>query len=200
MDDGLRQIEIDGLRRVVVYGPESTGKTTLALQLAEHFGAPWVPEYARAYIRDKIRQTGKNCVLDDILAIAAGQQAAENRAASASQAERGLLICDTDLLNIKAYSDLFFGSAPPELIAALPFNHQDLYLLTDIDVPWTPDGIRDRPNSRAFMLAYFERLLKDEQKNYIKVSGNPERRLRTAIGAVDDLIRAPSIRTLGQTW
>jgi hypothetical protein len=59
MDDGLRQIEIDGLRRVVVYGPESTGKTTLARQLAEHFGAAWVPEYARAYIRAKIRSPAR---------------------------------------------------------------------------------------------------------------------------------------------
>jgi HTH-type transcriptional regulator, transcriptional repressor of NAD biosynthesis genes len=190
MDERLRQIDVDGLKRIAVYGPESTGKTTLARQLAEHFETLWVPEYARAYIRGKLGRTAENCVLDDILAIAVGQQSAENRAAS--QATQGLLICDTDLLNIRAYSDLFFGATPLELNAALPFSHYDLYLLTDIDVPWTPDGIRDRPNDRAATLAYFERLLNDYGKGYVKVSGNPGQRLRTAIAAVEARIPTPA--------
>lgn len=187
MDERLRQTHIRGLRRVVLYGPESTGKTTLARRLAAHFDTLWVSEYARAYIREKIRRTRRNCGPEDILAIAAGQQARENR--SAARARHGVLICDTDLLTIRAYSDLFFGGTPESVKAALPFVRPDLYLLTDIDVPWQPDGIRDRPGDRAEMLAYYEALLGRYGRRYVKVSGDPERRFTHAVLAVGELLR-----------
>lgn len=186
LDERLRQVQISGLTRVAVYGPESTGKSTLAAQLAAHFAVPRVDEYARHYIQDKLRHTGENCVLDDILAIAIGQQSLENHVAT--QAGGGLIVCDTDLLTIKAYSDLFFGSAPPALNAALPFIRQDLYLLTDIDIPWVADGIRDRPQDRPGMLAYFEQLLERDDRHYVRISGDRARRLREAIAAVEAVL------------
>jgi HTH-type transcriptional regulator, transcriptional repressor of NAD biosynthesis genes len=148
-----------------------------------------VDEYARTYIEDKIRRAGENCGLEDILAIAIGQQASENQVAL--ETGQGLVICDTDLLTIKAYSDLFFGRSPEAIDAALPFAHYDLYLLTDIDVPWEADGIRDRPNERSAMLAYFEHLLQRYDRRYVKISGDRDRRLRLAIGAVEHLLEAP---------
>lgn len=185
MEQRLTQDRIPGLTRVALYGPESTGKSTLARQLASHFRAPRVAEVARDFIREKLRRTGETCVLEDILTIAIGQQERENRIAR--RAPGGLIICDTDLLTIKAYSDLFFGSSPPELNAALPFIHQDLYLLTDIDVPWVADGIRDRPNDRAGMLDYFETLLARDARPFVKISGDRAQRLRDAVRAVNAL-------------
>jgi NadR type nicotinamide-nucleotide adenylyltransferase len=184
VDARLQPLEIDGLAKVVLYGPESTGKTTLAHQLTDRFKAIEVGEYARGYIMGKLRRGGRNCCLDDILTIAAGQQDAENRLAA--RAGRGILICDTDLLTIKAYSDLFFGGSPAELEDALPDRCTALYLLTDIDVPWQADGVRDRPSDRARSLAYFEHLLQIYDRTYVKISGNPEQRRVAAIQAVED--------------
>jgi NadR type nicotinamide-nucleotide adenylyltransferase len=184
MHDRLRPLEIDGLAKVVLYGPESTGKTTLARQLAAQFNAVEVGEYARGFIMQKLRRCGQNCCLDDILAIAVGQQDAENQLAA--RTGRGILICDTDLLTIKAYSDLFFGGSPAELEDALPDRCSALYLLTDIGVPWQADGVRDRPSDRARSLAYFEHLLQIYDRTYVKISGDRERRRAAAILAVEE--------------
>lgn len=189
MEEKLQQVKSSGLIRVVLYGPESTGKTTLARLLAMHYDTEWVPEYAREYLEEKMIRTGVNCLLEDILPIAIGQQQLENRLAL--QARHHLLVCDTDLLTTKAYSDLFYGESPPELNAAIPHLHHDLYLLTDIDVPWQADAIRDRPDSRAVMLAYFEELLHRYGKRYVKISGNVEERLQQAIPIIDELLGKP---------
>ncbi|MCK7575180.1 MAG: ATP-binding protein [Chromatiales bacterium] len=111
-------MRIDSLRRVVFTGPESSGKSTLAEQLAAHFAVPLVPEFARAWILGKLARTGGNCVLEDVLAIAYGQQAAEDQAA-AGLAGDGFLICDTDVLTIRIWSECFFGAVPSELDAML---------------------------------------------------------------------------------
>lgn len=193
MDPRLKQISLPGVRRIAVYGPESSGKSTLARQLADHFHARLVEEYARPYIREKLRRTGENCGLEDIMAIAIGQQALENEAAR--ETPGGLLICDTDLLTIKAYSEFFFGAVPAALDEALRSHRYDLYLLTDIDVPWVADGIRDRPQHRDLMLAHFERLLRIAQHPFVKLSGDPERRLKRAIGAISERLTVEGVRT-----
>lgn len=177
-----------GPRRLILTGPESTGKSTLAVRLAAHFRVPLVPEFARAYIQDKLLRCGRNCALEDVPMIAWGQQAAEERALA--QAQGGFVICDTDVLTIRIWSECFFDAVPPELDPLLerlkPRLKQDLYLLTDIDVPWVADGIRDRPGDRAGQMALFQMRLAEMGCQTILISGGWEERLERAIAAIGD--------------
>ena len=103
MEEDLKQRAVD-LIKVVTFGPESTGKTTLARTLAEHYETLWVPEFARDYLHEKFDRTGIICEYSDLLPIAKGQMRLENELAA--KANR-VLICDTDLLETQVYSEQY---------------------------------------------------------------------------------------------
>ena len=105
MEEKLGQSEIN-LVKVVLFGPESTGKTTLSRQLARHYNTVWAPEYAREYLQDKWNNERKTCEESDLIPIAIGQMDLEN--SLAKKADK-LLICDTDLLETKVYSEEYYG-------------------------------------------------------------------------------------------
>ncbi len=182
------QIFIPKLKRIVLHGPESTGKTTLAKALAAYFDTVWVPEYARPYLEAKMAVSGEICALEDILPIAIGQVMLENDLAQ--QARHDLLICDTDILTTHAYSLAFYGESPKALVEALPHQQVELYILTDIDVPWEADAIRDRPGVRKEMLDLFVRQLKQYNRPYVKVSGSTEERMKVAVPAIEALLKS----------
>ena len=150
------------IRRVVVTGSESTGKTTLARDLARHYATVWVPEYSRSYAEAK-RSRGEGALgAGDVEPIARGQIAAEDdglrRAvsiASGGGAPPPLIVLDTDLLSTVVYSRHYYGACPPWIERASRERRGDLYLLCDIDVPWLPDPARDRPDHREEMHALF---------------------------------------------
>lgn len=176
------------VKRVCVFGPESTGKTTLARALAEHFDTVWVHEYARPLLDRK----GGVCDFDDLERIARGQTAAEE--ALAHQANR-VLFTDTDPLTTTIWAEVLFGKIPP-LVEQLSDAHTyDLYLLCDVDVPWVDDDQRflSSPTDRR---AFFERCraaLDARHRPYVRVHGTWETRLETAISSVDALLtRRPS--------
>jgi len=185
MENPLAQQASDCIK-IVLFGPESTGKTTLSGQLAEHYKTVWVEEFARDYLQEKWDRTQIICELSDILPIARGQMALENKLAK--QANR-VLICDTDLLETQVYSEAYYGSCPAELKTAAKVNTYDLYLLTYIDVPWVPDDLRDRPNQRAEMFRYFEEALKKSEKPYVLLKGGQTQRLKKAIFEIDKLLQ-----------
>ncbi len=171
--------------RVVLYGPESTGKTTLAKALAAHYQTPWVEEFARPYLQEKWDREKTVCSLADLPIIAQGQLEAEN--AAIAQAN-GLIICDTNILVTKVWSETHFdGYCAPELEAILAHTHYDLYLLTSIDVPWEKDDLRDRPNDREAMFTYFKAQLEAYNFPYLLLEGNPEQRLEKAVAAIEQL-------------
>ena len=118
---------------VVVTGSESTGKTTLASDLARHFRTAWVPEYARTYLSEKTAATGLPLDATDVEPIARGQMSAEDRGAAEA---RGLLVLDTDLVSTIVYARHYYRSCPPWIEQAARDRRADLYLLCDIDVPW----------------------------------------------------------------
>ena len=122
-------------------GPESTGKTTLARDLARHYGTVWLPEYLRIWLDAK----GAVCEPEDLPKVVAGHQAAE--AALARHANR-VLFCDTDPLMTAVYSGFYYGHVPAWLDAAASARRADAYLLLDADVPWVPDPHRDMPHRR----------------------------------------------------
>jgi HTH-type transcriptional repressor of NAD biosynthesis genes len=187
MEKELTQDPIN-IVKIVLFGPESTGKTTLSKQLARHYNTVWTPEFAREYLQEKWNNERKICEKDDLIPIAIGQMNLENTLAK--KADK-LLICDTDLLETKVYSEEFYGgSVDTKLNDAAYKNEYDLYLLTYIDTPWEEDDLRDRPEQRLEMFSAFENALKKHKKNYILLKGNKETRLKNATEAIDKIIAA----------
>lgn len=172
--------------KVVLFGPESTGKTTLSRQLARHYSTVWVPEYAREYLQNKWNNERKTCKSADLMPIAIGQMKLENEL---SQKTDTVLICDTDLLETKVYSEAYYqGSCDPLLDKYALINSYDLYFLTYIDTPWEADDLRDKPDERERMFKAFETALQEHKKPYVLLKGNKKERLTLAVKYIDELL------------
>ena len=189
MEEQLKQ-QATSLIKIAVYGPESTGKTTLAQQLAEHFGTHWVAEYAREYLQHKWDTKQEICTPEDLLPIAIGQVASENKAL---QTASDFIFCDTTVLVTKVYSEMYYQFCDPVLDKAARKHKYDLFFLTDIDVPWEADDLRDRPEQREAAMAQFEAALVANEKPYIRLSGSKEERLGTAIQICMDYQKAKAL-------
>ncbi|MCG2460216.1 ATP-binding protein [Flavobacteriaceae bacterium F89] len=185
MEEKFKQKPSD-LVKVVLFGPESTGKTTLSQQLAEHYNTKWVPEFMREYLQDKWQREKKSCEPKDLLPIAEGQMQLENKL---SQLATNVLICDTDLLELKVYSESYYsGYCDPMLEKYALRNSYGLYLLTYIDVPWEKDDLRDRPDDRERMFLNFKETLEKYKRNFVILSGDKATRLKTAVEHIDKLL------------
>ena len=173
--------------KVVLFGPESTGKTTLSRQLARYYNSVWVPEYAREYLQNKWNNERKTCEPKDLLPIAEGQMRLENELSKKTDT---VLICDTDLLETKVYSEAYYlGSCDPILEKYALENTYDLYFLTYIDTPWEADDLRDKPYERQRMFDAFESTLKDNKRSYVLLKGNKNERLETAVHHINRLLK-----------
>jgi len=185
MEKKLRQ-QNSNLVKVVLFGPESTGKTTLSGQLARHYNTVWAPEFAREYLQDKWNNERKICEQQDIIPIAEGQIRLENDLAK--KADK-VLICDTDLLETKVYSEEYYGGfVDSKLDKAAIENSYDIYFLTYIDTPWEADDLRDKPGERLEMFNAFENTLQKYNRPYILLKGDKETRLKKAIEIIDNLL------------
>ncbi len=185
METNLKQDPIN-IVKIVLFGPESTGKTTISQQLARHYNTVWVPEYAREYLQTKWNNFRKTCENEDLIPIAVGQMRLENELAK--KADR-VLFCDTDLLETKVYSQEYYGGfVDPRLDEATHINEYDLYLLTYTDTPWEADDLRDRPEMRMEMFQSFENALKLHGKKYIILKGSRKKRFNKAVKAIDKII------------
>lgn len=189
MESKLKQQKSNCIK-VVLFGPESTGKTTLSKQLARHYNSVWVPEYAREYLQDKWNNERKTCEPHDLLPIAVGQMALENELA---QKTDSVLVCDTDLLETKVYSESYYSNTCDPLLEKYAIENQyDLYFLTYIDVPWEADDLRDKPFEREQMFKAFEAALIKYDKPYVLLKGDKKNRLETAVEQIDQLIKQKS--------
>jgi len=170
------------VRKVCVFGPESTGKSTLAKQLAERFGSVAVPEYAKTYIEAQ----GKDIGVSDMLKIARGQCASED--AMAREARNGVLFCDSDLVTSIIWSGRLVGTVPDWLRQEADKRHYDLYLLTHYDVPWVDDVHRYIPEESP---AFFDRCvleLESRQRHFVQIKGGWDERLELAVQAVKAML------------
>jgi len=173
--------------KVVLFGPESTGKTTLSRQLARYYNSVWVPEYAREYLQNKWNNERKTCEPKDLLPIAEGQMKLENELA---QKTDSVLICDTDLLETKVYSEAYYtGTCDPILEKYALENTYDLYFLTYIDTPWEADDLRDKPNDREDMFEVFKNELIKQNRPYVLLKGDKKERLNRAVLEIDKLLK-----------
>jgi len=185
----LRQHTPDSVFTVAILGAESTGKTTLCQDLAEHFSrqgtSAWVPEYMRDYLQDKWNQQQATCTWQDLLPIAQGQIKLENKLAQqvaqtvqTNHTNKGYLFCDTSLFEIMIYANWYYGDCPTELTQAALAHHYDLILLTEVDTPWVADDLRDSPFERKAISARFEDELNDYHKGFRRIGGDRMSRVR----------------------
>lgn len=190
MEKNLKQLPKPGsseIIKIALFGPESTGKTTLAIQLAEHFKTAWVPEFARDYLQEKWEKSGQICDVNDMLPIAYGQTKLENESLAVANK---FLFCDTNLLVTKVFSEVYYNYCDPLLEKAALKHEYDLFFLTNIDVPWEKDDLRDKPEGRESVFAVFKQTLIDNKKPFITLSGDKDLRLNKAISIVNDLAKA----------
>ncbi|WP_338356388.1 ATP-binding protein [Yeosuana marina] len=186
MEKNLKQ-QPSNCIKVVLFGPESTGKTTLSRHLARYYNSVWVPEYAREYLQNKWNEERKTCEPKDLLPIAEGQMLLENKLAKKTDT---VLICDTDLLETKVYSEAYYiGSCDPILEKHALENSYDLYFLTYIDTPWEADDLRDKPDEREAMFKAFENTLIKYRRPYVLLKGDKKERLELAVKHIDNLLK-----------
>jgi nicotinamide riboside kinase len=190
MEENLKQLSKNGatgIIKIAIFGPESTGKTTLATQLADYYQTVWVPEFARDYLQEKLDSGLGICDIDDMLPIAYGQTKLENESAAIANK---YLFCDTNLMVTKVFSELYYNFCDSLLDKAARSHQYDLFFLTDIDVPWEDDGLRDSPDGRESVFEVFKQSLIDNKKPFMTISGDKESRLKEAVFVVKELTLA----------
>jgi NadR type nicotinamide-nucleotide adenylyltransferase len=179
------------IKKIVLLGPESTGKSTLARLLAQHFHCLWCPEFARTYLsmKNDIENRYTQEIVstyEDIEPIAIGQLAMEDAFIDQSDA---MLFFDTNLLTNLIYSDYYFQKHPDWLAKQVLSRDYDLYLLLDIDVAWEADPLRDRPNAREEIYAIFRNILIKYQSNFIEINGLGQERVDNAVKAINSFFK-----------
>lgn len=167
------------VKKIVVIGPESTGKSTLSEALAAELKTLWVPEYARGYLITLNRSYEQH----DLLTMAKGQLDAEDTLASDANQ---FLICDTDLHVIKVWSEAKYGYCDKWILEQIAARKYDLYLLTDIDMAWQDDPLREHPlpEERKYFYNIYHDIVQNNPANWVGVSGTPEQRLKKAMAAI----------------
>jgi nicotinamide riboside kinase len=174
------------IERIVVYGPESTGKSVLTESLAKHFNEPWSREFVRQFWDDH-----NGVITDgDLKAIGQGQRAGEDEATA--QAKQ-LVFCDTDLLTCRIWGDLLFPGRGPAWIRRegdARARRTSLYLFCETDLPYEPDPQRAYPDAegRKMCRKYWQEIVEELQIGYVLIRGTGEERLVSAIKAVEALL------------
>jgi NadR type nicotinamide-nucleotide adenylyltransferase len=165
--------------RIVLTGPESTGKTTLARELAALYDTPWSAEYAREYA-----STRASLGLEDVEAIARGQIVNEDRATLAA---RDLVILDTDLVSTAVYSRFYYATVAEWIARAAAERLGDLYLMPDLEVPFVPDTVRDSADARPALHQSFVDELSRLGARVVRVGGSLNDRRAQARAAIETL-------------
>lgn len=200
------------IHKVVILGPESTGKSTLCELLAQHYNTQWCPEFAREYLLTN----GTDYSYDDLLTIAKGQLALEaeyetmvsgewsmfkgllpevnerwiNTKTLRSQKHAPVLFIDTDMYVMKVWCEYVFQKCHHFILDEIVRRPYDLYLLCKPDLPWTPDELREYPDEKPRQELYhiYRDIMMNQKIPWIEISGDYDERLQQAITAVEKLI------------
>jgi NadR type nicotinamide-nucleotide adenylyltransferase len=182
--------------KIVIIGPESTGKSTLCEELAQHYDAPWCPEFAREYLLTY----GTDYQYEDLLTIAKGQLAMEDeytivaeqqwKAKQNPSTPTPLLFIDTDMYVMKVWSEFVFGKCHQWIIDQIVERKYDLYLLCHTDIPWEKDELREYPDleTREKLFHMYKDILINQSVPWAGISGTDAERLLKAIEAVDAIM------------
>jgi NadR type nicotinamide-nucleotide adenylyltransferase len=189
------------MKKIVIIGPESTGKSTLCEQLSQHYQTQWCPEFAREYLLTN----GMNYNYDDLLTIAKGQLNLEEEYLSMVDSQQsivkhnnhglstmdyGLLFIDTDMYVMKVWCEFVFGKCHQFILDEIVKRKYDLYLLCNIDLPWTKDELREYPDEqpRKELYRIYKDILINQTTPWVEISGTYDERLQKAIEAVNKII------------
>ncbi len=184
------------LKKIVIIGPESTGKSTLCEELAQHYDAVWCPEFAREYLLTY----GMDYNYEDLLTIAKGQLALEDEYVikaekewneqSEKRTDTPLLFIDTNMYVMKVWCEFVFGKCHSFIIDRIVDREYDGYLLCNTDLPWEKDALREYPNEEVRQQLYlmYKDILVNQNIPWFNISGNNEHRLKTAIEGVEHLM------------
>ena len=202
------------LKKIVTIGPESTGKSSLCKQLAKHYDTLWCPEYAREYLTIH----GMDYTYEDLLTIAKGQVELEEKyeseirsrgsgvkteaslltthdsrpttAHSPLTTRHSLLFIDTDMYVMKVWCEFVFGNCHQFILDQIAKRKYDLYLLCDIDLPWTHDQLREypEPGPRQQLYAIYKTIMQNQTTPWAEINGNYQERAQKAINAVEGLV------------
>ena len=185
---------MQSIKKVVIIGPESTGKSSLCMQLAAHYNTIWCPEYAREYLTTN----GKKYAFEDLEIIAKGQLTLEdeyicklkNINENNIHSNSSLLFIDTDMYVMKVWSEYVFGICHLSILKQIVQRKYDLYLLCNIDLPWAPDELREYPDEKPRQELYkmYQDILINQQVPWVQISGNYEERLKSAVLGVDKVL------------
>ena len=174
--------------KVAILGAESTGKSTLCRDLAAHFDTQCVPEYMREYLQAKWDTEQKTCEWHDLLPIAQGQIALENQmTAQVAHGPTPYLFCDTTLFELMVYANWYYGDCPEVITQAALAHHYDLVLLTEVDVPWEADDLRDAPHQRDEIAQRFADELTYHDKLFRRIGGDRQARVAQVIDWLSEL-------------
>ncbi len=169
--------------RVALIGPESTGKSTLAEQLAVYFKTVWVPEYSRTYISNLNRKPEPT----DIIKIYQKQMEIENELIS--KADK-VIFTDTECINGLIWYHHLTGEFCESLEKSIINNSYDLYLLTKPDIEWHHDPLREHPHLREYFFSVYKAQLNKRSLEYVTISGRDEQRIDGAIQAIEQLLKS----------
>jgi NadR type nicotinamide-nucleotide adenylyltransferase len=181
------------LKKIVVIGPESTGKSWLCEKLASHYNTNWVKEYAREYLLTN----GKDYTLNDLDLIAKGQIESVNRLGAIIQnnfetadANKPLFI-DTDLYVMKVWSEFVFNQCSFDILNGIVHQKYDLYLLCKPDIPWVSDELREYPDliTREKLFHHYKDIMINQSVPWIEIKGSFENRFQLAADTVNELLQ-----------
>jgi NadR type nicotinamide-nucleotide adenylyltransferase len=173
------------MKKIVIIGPESTGKSTLSEQLANHYGTCWCPEYAREYL---MKLEGKY-TYDDLLTIAKGQ--AEQEDSLLANASNGFYFIDTEMYVMKVWCEVAFENCHTWIMKQAARRSYSLYLLCDVDLPWKPDALREYPDlpMRQRLFKMYKDIMVNQDTAWGLISGTNEQRLNSAVSLIDSFFK-----------
>lgn len=193
------------LKKIVIIGPESTGKSTLCARLAQHYNTTWVPEFARSYLE----KNGMEYTYESLLIIAKGQLDLEetytrnqirnqNPMAIGSEIQNNtrhpFLFIDTDMYVMKVWCEFVFDKCYSWILNQAATRKYDLYLLCNIDLPWVKDNLREYPDldMRSKLYRHYEDIMVNQHTPWIDISGDYEQRFTRAVQGIDAIISRAS--------
>jgi NadR type nicotinamide-nucleotide adenylyltransferase len=196
------------LKKIAVIGPESTGKSSLCEQLAQHYHTLWCPEFAREYLSVH----GTNYNYDDLLTIAKGQIALEEKYESLITTQESnkksgshhslltphysFLFIDTNMYVMKVWCEFVFGKCHQYILDQIAVRKYDLYLLCNIDLPWIADELREYPDleTRQRLYEIYKHIMINQPVPWVEISGDSKQRIKKAIQSVDDLLTESTVK------